>query len=160
MQSLDLNPGNLDGSLSCMLHCSTYSTITCDLYTLPLAYRADCESCRDSEAIGYLLLLVGGGWCRLQTSGTCCSLVWSKTSWASQVALVVKNLPANSGDVRDEGSIPRSGRSPGGEHGNPLQYSYLENLHRQRSQQATVHTVAKNRTRLKQLSMHAHAMAN
>ena len=74
--------------------------------------------------------------------------------------LVVKNLPANSGDVRDEGSIPRSGRSPGGEHGNPLQYSYLENLHGQRNQQATVHTVAKNQTRLKQLSMHAHAMAN
>ena len=65
MQSLDLNPGNLDGSLSCMLHRSTYSIITCDLYTLPLAYRADCESCRDSEDIGYLLLLVGGGWCRL-----------------------------------------------------------------------------------------------
>ena len=78
MQSLDLNPGNLDRSLSCMLYCPTYSTITCDLYTLPLAYRADCESCRDSEDIGYLLLLVGGGWCRLQTSGTCCSLLWRK----------------------------------------------------------------------------------
>jgi len=43
------------------------------------------------------------------------------------VALVVKNLPANAGDVRDMGSIPRSGRSPGGGHGNPLQYSCLEN---------------------------------
>ena len=42
-------------------------------------------------------------------------------------ALVVKNTPANAGDIRDEGSIPRSGRSPGGGHGNPLQYSYLEN---------------------------------
>ena len=41
--------------------------------------------------------------------------------WASQVALVVKNPPANAGDVRDAGSIPGSGRSPGGEHGNPLQ---------------------------------------
>ena len=41
--------------------------------------------------------------------------------------LVVKNLPANVGDIRDVGSIPRSGRSPGGEHGNPLQYSCLEN---------------------------------
>ena len=39
----------------------------------------------------------------------------------SQVALVVKNPPANAGDVRDAGSIPGSGRSPGGEHGNPLQ---------------------------------------
>ena len=47
--------------------------------------------------------------------------------WASQVALVVKNLPANAEDVRDEASIPGSGISPGGGHGNPLQYSCLEN---------------------------------
>ena len=46
---------------------------------------------------------------------------------ASQVALVVKNLPANAGDIRDVGSIPGSGRSPGEEHGNPLQYACLEN---------------------------------
>ena len=43
---------------------------------------------------------------------------------ASQVALVVKNLPANAGDGRDMGSIPGSGRSSGGGHGNPLQYSF------------------------------------
>ena len=41
--------------------------------------------------------------------------------------LVVKNTPANAGDVRDAGSIPGLGRSPGGGHGNPLQYSCLEN---------------------------------
>ena len=41
--------------------------------------------------------------------------------------LVVKNLPANAGDIRDTGSIPQSGRFPGGGHGNPLQYSCLEN---------------------------------
>ena len=46
---------------------------------------------------------------------------------ASQVALVVENPPAKSGDIRDLGSIPGLGRSPGGEHGNPLQYSCLEN---------------------------------
>ena len=40
---------------------------------------------------------------------------------------VVKNLPANAGDVRDKGSISGLGRYPGGEHGNPLQYSCLEN---------------------------------
>ena len=39
---------------------------------------------------------------------------------------MVKNLPANAGDVRDVGSVPRSGRSPGGGNGNPLQYSCLE----------------------------------
>ena len=46
---------------------------------------------------------------------------------ASQVALVVKNPPAKAGDVRDVGSIPETGRSPGGGHDNPLQYSCLEN---------------------------------
>ena len=39
---------------------------------------------------------------------------------ASQVMLVVKNLAANAGDIRDLGSVPESGRSPGGGHGNPL----------------------------------------
>ena len=53
--------------------------------------------------------------------------------WASLVVLVVKNLPANAGDSRDVGSIPESGRSPGGGHGNPLQYSCLKNPHGQRS---------------------------
>ena len=43
------------------------------------------------------------------------------------VTLVVKNPSAKAGDVGDAGSIPRSGRSPGGGHGNPLQYSCLEN---------------------------------
>ena len=46
---------------------------------------------------------------------------------ASQVALLVKNPPANAGDIRDKGSVPGLGRSPGGGHGNPLQYSHLEN---------------------------------
>ena len=44
---------------------------------------------------------------------------------AFQVVLVVKNLPANAGHVRDMGSIPGLGRSPGGRHGNPHQYSCL-----------------------------------
>ena len=48
------------------------------------------------------------------------------------MALVVKNLPANVGDARDLGSIPGLGRSPGGGHGYPLQYSCLENPHGQR----------------------------
>ena len=45
----------------------------------------------------------------------------------SQVALVVRNPAVNVGDIRDSGSIPGSGRSPGGGHGNPLQCSWLEN---------------------------------
>ena len=47
--------------------------------------------------------------------------------WASQVALMVKNPPANAGDIRDQDSIPGSGRSPGGGRGNPLQCYCLEN---------------------------------
>ena len=47
--------------------------------------------------------------------------------WVSKMALVVKNLPTNEGDSRDMASIPESGRSPGGGHGKPLQYSCLVN---------------------------------
>ena len=46
---------------------------------------------------------------------------------------MVKNLPANAADTRDLGSVRGSGRSPGGGHGNPLQYSCLEKSHGQRS---------------------------
>ena len=52
---------------------------------------------------------------------------------ASQAALVVKNPPANTVDIRDVASIPGLGRSPGGGHSNALQYSCLENPHGQRS---------------------------
>ena len=70
------------------------------------------------------------------------------TLWASQVALVVKNLPASAADIRDAGLIPGSGRSPGGGHGNPLRYSSLENLMDREAWQAIVRGVAKSRTRL------------
>ena len=46
---------------------------------------------------------------------------------ASQVVLVVKTLPTSGADLREVGSVPESGRSPGGGHGNPLQFSCLEN---------------------------------
>ena len=52
---------------------------------------------------------------------------------ASQIELVVKSLPANAGDARDVGSIPGLKRSPEEGHGNPLQYSCLENTHGQKS---------------------------
>ena len=67
--------------------------------------------------------------------------------------LVVKNLPATAGDIRAAGSIPGLGRSPGGGHGNPLQYSCLESPMGRGPWQATVHRVVKSQTRLKQLSM-------
>ena len=59
------------------------------------------------------------------------------------MALVVKNPPANAGDRRDAGLIPGSGRSPGGGHGNPPQYSCLENPTDRGAWQAIVHSVAK-----------------
>ena len=54
--------------------------------------------------------------------GTC-----EQATLAFQVVLVVKTPPADAGEIRDAGSIPRSGRSPGGGNSNPLQYSCLEN---------------------------------
>ena len=71
------------------------------------------------------------------------------------MALAVKKLPANAGDLRDAGSILGSGRSPGEGHGNPLQYSCLENLMDRGTWWATIHRVAKSRTLLKWLSTHA-----
>ena len=67
---------------------------------------------------------------------------------------MVKNPPGNEGDIRDSGSIPGSRRSPGVGHGNPLQYSCLENPMNRGAWHATVHKVAKSQTRPKQLSMH------
>ena len=62
--------------------------------------------------------------------------------------LVVKNLPANAGDIRDADSIPGSETAPGGRNGNPLQYSYLEKPMDRGAWQATVHRVAKSQTQL------------
>jgi len=60
------------------------------------------------------------------------------------VVLVVKNPPANAGDIRNADLILRSGRSPEGGHGNSLQYSCLENLIDRGAWQATVHRVSKS----------------
>ena len=60
------------------------------------------------------------------------------------MALVVKNLPANAGDIRDMGSAPGLGRSPRGRHGNPLQYSCLENPMDREAWWATVHGVSES----------------
>ena len=70
------------------------------------------------------------------------------------MALVVKNLPANAGDLRDVGSIPGLGRSPGVGNGNPLRYSRLGNPMDREAWRAMVHRVAKSQTQLEQLSTH------
>ena len=64
----------------------------------------------------------------------------------SHVVLVVNNPNANAGDIRDAGSIPRLGRSPGGEHGSTLQYSCLENPMDRGAWWVTVHRVTKSQT--------------
>ena len=73
----------------------------------------------------------------------------------SQVALVVKNLPTNAGNIRDTGSIPRSGRSPRVGNGNPFQYSCLENPMDRGAWRDTIHSVTKSQIQLKQLSVNS-----
>ena len=68
------------------------------------------------------------------------------------------NPPANTGEVRDAGSVSGLGRSPGEGHGNPLQYSCLENPMASGAWWAIVHKVAKSQTQLKRLNMHAEGM--
>ena len=68
---------------------------------------------------------------------------------------MVQNPPANAGDVRDVGLTLDCGRSPGGGHGNPLQYSCLENPMGRGAWQAMVHRVTKSQTQLKRLCVHA-----
>ena len=74
----------------------------------------------------------------------------------SRLVLVVKNLPATAGDIKDACLNPGLERSPGGGHGNPLQYSYLKNSMDRGAWKATVHRVTKSQTQLKQLSTHTH----
>ena len=66
--------------------------------------------------------------------------------WASLVAQVVKNPPANAKDIRDAGWIPGSGRSPGGGHGNSLQYLCLENSMDRGAWRVTFHRLSKSQT--------------
>ena len=83
------------------------------------------------------------------------SLLISKALWSAfQVALVIKNPPANAGDVGDPGSIPGSGRSPGEGNGKPLQYSCLKNPMDRGVWRATVHGAAKSRTQLSDCHTH------
>ena len=79
---------------------------------------------------------------------TCCLLSINSSRWASLVAQTVKNLPANAGDIGDLGSIPGWGRFPGGEHGNPLQYSWPENPMGRGAWRATVRGGTKSQIQL------------
>ena len=74
---------------------------------------------------------------------------------ASQVGPVVKTLPANTGDGGHLGSIPGSGRPPGGGHGSPLQYSCLENPEDRGAWWAAAHRDTKTQTQQKRPRAHA-----
>ena len=74
------------------------------------------------------------------------------------MALVVKNPPANAGDVGDVGSASGSGRSPGGGHGSPLRYSWLENPTDRGVRWAAAHGVTQSQTRPQGLGTQAHQL--
>ena len=78
--------------------------------------------------------------------GFVCLFMHIYTNEASHVALVVNNLPANAGDIRDAGLISGSGRSLGGGHDNPLQYSCLEKPMDRGAWRAIVYRVTKSQT--------------
>ena len=80
-------------------------------------------------------------------------------TFETQVVLVVKNPPANAGDIRDADSILGLGRSPGGRHGNPLQYSCLENP-MDSGAWGIAHRITKSLTWLKWLSTHMFNLIN
>ena len=67
-------------------------------------------------------------------------------SWASQLALVIKNMPANARTSNRPGFNPQAGKIPGGEHSNPHQYSCLENPMDREAWRGTVHRVAQSQT--------------
>ena len=92
----------------------------------------------------------------LLTSYICSPIPYDEKAY--QVAVMIKNPPANAGDIRDMCSIPESGRSPGGGHGNSLQYSCLYNSRNRGAWWATVQRVAKGQTWLKWLNTHTHVM--
>ena len=106
-------------------------------------YKISGRILRQIANLGVWITHMAESWC----------LVW-EVRGSSQGALVVKSPPANARDLRDVGSIPGSGRSPGEENSNPLQYSCLENSIGRRAWRAIVHGVAKNPARLKTLIIH------
>ena len=132
----------------------SYSLSRCPLFSCHASIQAGLvlSKCRES-----LMLELGSAYKSLLIDLFSCSLVdgkglillpGSKLKGTSLVALVVKNLPANTGDIRNVGSIPGSGRFPGGGQGNPLQYSCLENTKDRGAWWATVQRVTKSWTRL------------
>ena len=104
--------------------------------TLPLFLPSICHEVMGPHAVILVFLM----------------LSFKSAIGASQLALVIKNPSANAEDIRDMGSIPVSGRFPGGGHSNPLQYSCLESSMGRGAWQTTVHGITKSQTRLSDLA--------
>ena len=123
-----------------------------DIWVLSLfgAVTKFCVQCLWEHMFSFILGICVGVEL-LDHSVTQCLTFWR----CSQLVLVVKNPPASAVDGRDAGSIPGSGKSPGGGHSSPLQYSCLGNPMDRGAWQATVHGVTKSRTRLKRPSTHS-----
>ena len=106
-----------------------------------------------TEEPGWLLSMgshrVGHDWSDLAAAAFCLL--------GSPGCAVVKNLPANAGNISDVGLIPGSGRAPKGGHGNLLHYSCLKNSMNRGTWWATVHRVIKSRTRLSDKHTHTHS---
>ena len=126
-----------------------------NLLLLPRAYWAiPCIEQIRKLRIREVKQLGEGG--TLQAAALEFNFCWSPVDlWASQLVLAVKNMSANAEDIREMSSIPGLGRSPGGGHDNPLQYSCLENPMDRGAWQATVHRFTKSWTQLKGLSTHS-----
>ena len=117
---------------------TTYSYLPKNMLPRWLSGKELAYKCRRPQETG---LVPGSG---RSPGGENCNLI--QYSYLGFPGGSVKNLPANTGDIRDAGSIPGSGRSPGGGHGNPLQYSWQDNLWT--GKPGTVHRVAKSQKQL------------
>ena len=82
----------------------------------------------------------------MRVQGVICTKNSHEFQIVSQVTLAVQNSPADAGDLRQLSSIPGSGRYPAGGHGNPLQFSCLENTTSRGARRAMGHRVTKSRT--------------
>ena len=108
--------------------------------------REEILKCKDRVKIG------GGVWSNPLLNKTCYLVSTVLLLGALQVVLVVKNPPANGGEVRDAGSMPLLGRSPGVRNDNPFHYSCLKNPMDRGAREALVIGLQKNQTPLKRFS--------
>ena len=102
-----------------------------------------------AKGTSYIIKLLNGtDYLKLRILGLLKKSTHLYCAWASQVVLMVKNLPASAGDARDTGLIPGLERSPRVGNGNPLQYFCLENSMDSGAWQVPVHGVTKNQIQL------------